>query len=196
MSNGPSPEVQSTFWSEEHLASPSASPGFDKDSATQEAASCLPTLRSLNVCGLDGLSGKTSPVSCHPTEDGTLVPSSGRWGNWGMGGPTGCWTLNGAEHTGTHAPSRSGGEGCLSLVASLSEVLETGTLPQRFSLSAKACSGILRRAERRAKELPPMLKAALQQCAASGAREAEAHQGTSITTLSPSGGMDLTAQAH
>jgi hypothetical protein len=174
MSNGQLNEVQSTFWSEEHLASPSASPGFDKDSATPEVDSCLRTLRSLNVCNLDGLSGKTSPASCHPTEDGTLVPSSGRWGNWGMGGPTGSWTLNGAEHTGTHAPSRSAGEGCLSLVASLSEVLETQPLPQRFSLSAKACSGILRRAERRGKDLPPMLKQALEQVAGGTARTAQA----------------------
>ena len=82
-----------------------------------------------------------------------------------MGGPTGCWTLNGSEHNGIHAPSRSAGEGCLSLVASLSDVLETQPLPQRFSLSAKACAGILRRAERRGKELPPMLKAALEQVA-------------------------------
>jgi hypothetical protein len=29
-------------------------------------------------------------------------------------------------------------------------------------LSAKACAGILRRAERRGKSLPPMLKAALE----------------------------------
>jgi hypothetical protein len=47
------------------------------------------------------------------------------------------------------------------LVASLSEVLETGPLPEKYSLSPRACSGILRRAERRGKELPPMLKAAL-----------------------------------
>lgn len=91
-------------------------------------------------------------------EDGTLVPSSGRWGNWGMGGPTGSWMLNGCEHNGIHAPSRSAGGVC-----SLSDVLETGSVPQRFCLSAKACSGILRRAERRGKALPPMLKQALKQ---------------------------------
>jgi hypothetical protein len=49
------------------------------------------------------------------------------------------------------------------LVASLSEVLETGTLPQKYCLSAKACSGILKRAERRGKKLPQMLKDALEQ---------------------------------
>jgi len=144
------------------LAEPPASPSPSQDSAkgctTHAADSCLLILRSLNVCGLDGLFGKMSPVFCQATEDGTLVPSSGRWGNWGMGGHTECWTLNGSEHNGIHAPSRSAGDVC-----SLSDVLETGPLPQRFSLSAKACAGILRRAERRGKQLPPMLQAALEQ---------------------------------
>jgi hypothetical protein len=82
-----------------------------------------------------------------------------------MGGPTGSWTLNGAEHNGTQTPSRSAGAESSLLVASLSDVLETQPVPLRFSLSAKACSGILRRAERRGKALPPMLKAALVQAA-------------------------------
>jgi hypothetical protein len=81
-----------------------------------------------------------------------------------MGSPTGFWTLNGCEHTGIPAPSRSDGDVC-----SLSDVLETGSVPQRFSLSAKACSGILRRAERRGKALPPMLKQALEQVASMAA---------------------------
>ena len=46
-------------------------------------------------------------------------------------------------------------------VCSLSDVLETGALPQRFFLSATACQGILRRAEKRGKVLPDSLKAAL-----------------------------------
>jgi len=37
-------------------------------------------------------------------------------------------------------------------VCSLSDILETGDLPQRFFLSAKACAGILRRAEKRGKK--------------------------------------------
>jgi hypothetical protein len=48
---------------------------------------------------------------------------------------------------------------------SLSRVLETGELPQRFYLSAKACAGILRRATKRGKALPPMLEQALRQAA-------------------------------
>jgi hypothetical protein len=34
---------------------------------------------------------------------------------------------------------------------------------EKYYLSAKACEGILRRAERRGKQLPPMLKEALEQ---------------------------------
>ena len=42
----------------------------------------------------------------------------------------------------------------------LSQILEDCPLP-KYSLSARACQGILNRAERRGKELPPELKAAL-----------------------------------
>jgi hypothetical protein len=47
-------------------------------------------------------------------------------------------------------------------VCSLSQVLETGSISQRFFLSSKACAGILRRAEKRQKTLPPALQAALE----------------------------------
>ena len=144
-------QEQLTFsWLEPH-ASPFQLQDSGKDLKTHAEISCLLTLRLLHVCGLDGLSGKTSPVSCHQTEDGILVPSLAGWGSWGMGSRTECWTLNGAEHTGTQEPCRNA-EG----VCSLSDVLETQQVPQRFYLSEKACQGILRRAERRGKELPPM----------------------------------------
>lgn len=42
----------------------------------------------------NGSLSKTSPDCCPPTEDGTWLPSSGRWENSGMGGPTGCLTLS------------------------------------------------------------------------------------------------------
>jgi hypothetical protein len=141
---------QLAFWSEELPASHSALQDYAEDWPIPEAISCLPTLQSLNVTGLNGLSGKTSPVSCHQTVDGILEPSSGRWGSWGMGSHTECWTLNGSEW-----PSDAA-------VCSLSDTLETGTVPQRFFLSAKACSGILRRAGKRGKTLPLALEAALQ----------------------------------
>jgi hypothetical protein len=47
-------------------------------------------------------------------------------------------------------------------VFSLSDTLETGDLPQRFFLSATACQGILRRAEKRGKVLPEQLQRALE----------------------------------
>jgi hypothetical protein len=50
-------------------------------------------------------------------------------------------------------------------VCLLSDTLETGELPQRFFLSATACQGILRRAEKRGKKLPKALEQALQSVA-------------------------------
>jgi hypothetical protein len=43
----------------------------------------------------------------------------------------------------------------------LSQILEAAPHP-KYCLSAKACQGILRRAEKRGKELPKMLKEALE----------------------------------
>ena len=54
-------------------------------------------------------------------------------------------------------------------VFSLSQTLETGSLPPRFYLSSRACAGILRRAQKRGKELPPMLREALEMVAGGGA---------------------------
>ena len=50
-------------------------------------------------------------------------------------------------------------------VCSLSQVLEKGSIPQRFFLSGTACEGILRRAEKRGKALPDALHAALRSVA-------------------------------
>jgi hypothetical protein len=48
---------------------------------------------------------------------------------------------------------------------SLSSVLETGPIPQKYYLSGKASAGILRRAEKRGKALPELLKQALESVA-------------------------------
>jgi hypothetical protein len=66
-----------------------------------------------------------------------------------MGSPTEFWTLNTSEYP-------SDGD-----ASSLSDILETGEVPERYYLSATACRGILRRAEKRGKELPEALKSAL-----------------------------------
>jgi len=74
-----------------------------------------------------------------------------------MGSPTEFLTLNTSEWTALPAQFRSDDGVC-----SLSDILETGAVPQRYFLSAKACAGILRRAAKRGKALPDQLFAALQ----------------------------------
>ena len=66
-----------------------------------------------------------------------------------MASPTECWTLSSSEW-----PSDAA-------VCSLSDILETGDVPRRYFLSARACQGILRRAAKRGKALPGPLQAAL-----------------------------------
>ena len=58
-------------------------------------------------------------------------------------------------------PRRAGASHKDGNVFLLSSILED-TVPERFSLSPKACQGILRRAEKRGKELPEVLKVALE----------------------------------
>lgn len=149
---------QLTLLSEEVLVSHSASQDSEKDWMIRVVTLHSPILQSLNDISPNGLSGKMSPVRCPQAEDGTLVPSSGRWMKSGMGMHGECWTLNSLEHPTIHGLSLNDEGVCL-----LSEILETGVVPQRFFLTAKACQGILRRAERRGKELPPMLRTALEQ---------------------------------
>ena len=70
----------------------------------------------------------------------------------------GFWTLNSSEWPRDVA------------VCSLSSTLETGPVPRRFFLTPKACSGILARAERRGRSLPPELETALRRQASAGAK--------------------------
>ena len=133
---------------------------------------------------LDTLCGKTSPEHSVPTEEKTSVQSSSRsvpsakkeyqfldlrtgYGNllgayWETATvlPGGCSTHNTSE-------SLRDAD-----VSSLSEVLEMNA-PDKYSLSVKACRGILRRAEKRGKELPPMLREALEEVIRSGGVETD-----------------------
>ena len=152
----------SMFSLEERHANRSPSPVSARDWLTRVATWPSSSLQLLNAIGPVGSFVRMSPASCHRAEDGTLVPSSGAWANSGMGGPTGCLTLSTCEWTGTEGLSLNDGGVC-----SLSDILETGDVPQRFYLSAKACAGILRRAEKRGKELPPQLRRALAAVAGS-----------------------------
>ena len=142
------------------LAEPPVSPSPWQDCGValpiREAISLSPTLGLLTAIGLGGSSGKTSPVYCQADEDGTLAPSSGHWGTSGMGGLIGYSTRSLCEHADSLGPFRNDDAVC-----SLSDILETGDVPQRFYLTPKACSGILRRAGKRGKQLPAALASAL-----------------------------------
>ena len=142
--------TQSDFWSEELPANHSLLQDLGKDLRTQGETLPLPMLEFLTTLDPSGSFGKMCQVSSVQEVEGTLVPFLGRWPNAGMGSHIGCLTLNTLE---------SPKDGVESL---LSDVLEVGSLPQKFYLSPRACEGILRRAEKRAKELPPALKVALQ----------------------------------
>ena len=144
------PEQTSMFSSEEHPANPSVSQALEKAWLTLEETSRLSIVRSLNASAPTGWYGKTCPVSCQVTKDGILAPLSGRWANSGIASPTECLTLSTSAF-----PSDVD-------VCSLSDVLETGEVPQKYFLSPKACAGILRRAESRGKTLPLALQKALE----------------------------------
>ena len=113
--------------------------------------------------------GRTSPAHCHPLEDVTLrlcskrsqrakfqclAPGGGRMPVWYEGMEL---ILLGACTTPNISEQHSGAGACF-----LSQILEERA-PEKYSLSPKACTGILRRAARRGKALPPMLLAALEQ---------------------------------
>ena len=141
---------QLTFFAEEPPASPSVSQDSEKDWLTRVATSCLPLAPLLQSIAPSGWYGRTSPASCPVTEGAILEPSLGCWESSGMGSPTAFWTLNTSEW-----PSAA-------VVCSLSDVLETGAVPRRYFLSATACRGILRRADKRGKDLPAPLAHALK----------------------------------
>ena len=86
----------------------------------------------------------TEPKS-HP-KDGARKAAQSVPKQWSSGPLS---TRNGSEW-------RSGAVAC-----SLSSILETGPVDPRYFLSPKACAGILRRAEKRGKELPEPLRLAL-----------------------------------
>ena len=140
---------QLNLFAQEHPARPSQSPDYERDWMTRVATLPSFSLACFNAIAPDGWYGRTCPASCQIKPE-RLEPSSEGWRNSGMGSPTEFWTLNTLE-----LPSAA-------VASSLSDILETGNIPQRYFLSATACKGILRRAEKRGKDLPPTLRQALQ----------------------------------
>ena len=141
---------QLTFLSEEPHASLFQSRALDAEWQTNVVTWRSNSLNLLNAHAPSGWFGRTSPASCQVTKDGTLEPFSEGWGKSGMGSHTEFLTLNTSEF-------HSEGDACL-----LWDILETGDHLQRYCLSATACKGILRRAEKRGKKLPVELENALK----------------------------------
>lgn len=126
--------------------------------------SSLRTSLASSLLILDGTSGRSLPPSLdtHQAQlfdpqpmDGAMPDMSSRL-RVDMDLPGECWTHNSSEWTGLDGLGLND-EG----VCSLSDILETGDVPQQYYLSSKACRGILRRAEARGKKLPAQLQQAL-----------------------------------
>ncbi len=144
---------QLTFFAEEPLVSHSASQDCEKDWMIHVATSCSPLVPLLQNIAPNGWYGRTSPAFSLVTPDKTLqafwassLAKSSKSPNAAgaaaalspaslkpMAFPIGCWTLSTLEY-----PSGA-------VVCSLSDVLETGEVPQRFFLSKRALKGIAQR---------------------------------------------------
>lgn len=142
---------QQSFWSEEHLASLSASPESEREWMIRVANWQSNSLTLFASCAPVGSSGKMCLESSVQIKEETLEHSCPKWGNAGMGSPIAFLTLNISE-------SHREGEESL-----LSDILEIGEVPQRYFLSQKACAGILRRVEARDGEMHPVLRMVLKQ---------------------------------
>lgn len=151
---------QLTLLSAEHLARTSPSPDSARDWPESAADWPWSLHKFFLSCVQSGLSGKTCPEFFQQTADGTSGHSSGRWTTSGILARGECLTLSLSESPSVAAES------------TLSDILETGDLPQRYFLSPKACAGILRRAEKRGRTLPPQLRAALENVAGKMERNA------------------------
>jgi len=137
----------STYSSAERPASPSPVPVCDEDWTTRVAIWPSSFAALLIDSGRGMSSGKTSPVPCHRAEDGTLVPSSGRWSNSGMACAGESWTLSISE-------SPSGAVECF-----LSQVLTVGIAPpQLFFESESSLRNPAPRRQRQEELAPPLKK--------------------------------------
>lgn len=123
------------------------------DWLASEAASGSNSYESLLSRLPAGFSSRTSLDCLVRKKDEILPVSSAGWMTWGMVSRGVCLTLSGTE-----SPNDA-------VVCSLSDVLETFGVPEKYFLSAKACRGILRRAAKRGRKLPPLLEKALESVA-------------------------------
>jgi hypothetical protein len=96
---------------------------------------------------LNGLSGKMLPELYPVTAVIHSMSSPIKFKNSGIGSPTECLTLNSSE-----SPRNV-------VASTLSDIVETGDVPQKYYLGEKACRGILRRMKARNKNVPQLEEA-------------------------------------
>lgn len=168
---------QSTFLLEEHPAKTTRSRDLERVWLERVATSPSRLVTLLSESAPAGWFGRTSPEFCPATRDETLqqfwdsLPEESSVSRKLVGeilesfpdtdpltdSPTEFLTLNTSEWTAIPTPYPNGG-----VVSSLSDILVIGEVPLRYYLSSLACSGILRRAEKRGKDLPQQLAHALK----------------------------------
>ena len=135
-------------------ASPADAPGSPVNAPACSSSS--PESQMSLFAQADGSSLRTSPACSVPRVDEISPSYSARWATSGFTtSPGECWTADTSE-------CPSGGDASSSLADVLLE-----TVPDRFFLSPRAAAGILRRAEKRGRELPAALQTALSQLARS-----------------------------
>ena len=138
------------------LAKTSPSPADGQDSQESDPASSTSSPESLSLFDLDGFSSRTYPDCSPRTAVGTSESCLERW-------PTSGTAWAGGLSTAVSSECRSDEGGCSSSEPSLSEILEPPqSVAEKYSLSARAAQGILRRAEKRGRTLPGHLAAALE----------------------------------
>ena len=121
--------------------------------------------------------GKMFPVPTAPTRETTSALCSNRWREYptqrfqslclkkaGGSDPARSWVTDGLSR-GERSTLNFGECPSAENASTLSQIL-VANAPGRYSLSAKACAGILRRAQKRGKALPPMLREALEEAVA------------------------------
>ncbi len=137
-------------------AKTSAWPDDEQDSQGTDPDCSSSSPESLTLFDPAGYSSRTYPDCSPRTAVGTSESCLERW-------PTSGTAWHGGFSTHVSSECRSAGGECSSSEPSLTEILEPPqNVPARYSLSARAARGILRRAEKRGRTLPSHLSAALE----------------------------------
>ena len=167
-----------TYCSQVHPARISASP--ESGSPLKESGDTSPSSARSSSTDSNQISllSKTCLAGCLPKEthsDGSSdcwwerIPHSFR--QMASNGPVRVWLLDpGEEPVGPLSTVNFGLWRNGASVCTLSQVLEKN-VPRKYYLTPRACAGILRRAEKRGKKLPPQLEAVLRAVAAQDTKQ-------------------------